>query len=71
MFSACMALFSPLNSLTPIKARLKRIMLQHKVDTAEDLLYDLPFHMCVPVQFSESLAGEQSQRYWPASYILA
>ena len=44
-----MAPHSPLNSLTPIKARLKRITLQHKVDRERDLLYDLLFHMCVTV----------------------
>lgn len=44
--SACMALYSPLNSLTPIKASLQRIKLQHKVDTEKDLLYDLLFHVC-------------------------
>ncbi len=64
---ARMALYSPLNSLTPIKARLQRITLQHKVDTGRDLLYDLLFHMCVTVQ--NYLAGEQSQWDWPASFI--
>lgn len=52
MVSECntsMALYSPLNSVTPIKARLKRITLQRKVDAEEDLLYDLLFHMCVTV----------------------
>lgn len=47
--SACMALSSPLNSLTPIKARIKRITLQHNVDTERDLLCGLLVHMCVTV----------------------
>lgn len=46
--SACMALSSPLNSLTPIKARLKRITLQPNVDTERHLLMDTLL-MCVTV----------------------
>lgn len=48
--NACMALYSPFSSLTPLKARLKQIMLQHKVDTEKDLFYDLRLHMCVSGQ---------------------
>lgn len=40
---------SLLNSLIPIKAGLKHIMLQHKVDTEKELFYDGLFHVCVLV----------------------